>query len=86
MVERSRILPSFPEREIEISDGGSVDFELHIVPRGTRAILAGELGDLVVSPVADVISSPVAEINPPDECDVTLWEGPVANDHELLVV
>jgi hypothetical protein len=86
MVERSRILPPFSEREIEISDGGSVDFELDIVPRGTRTVLPGELDGLMVPPVADVISSPVAEINPPDECDVTRWKGPVANDHELLVV
>ena len=31
MVERSRILPSLPERDIEISDCWSVDFQLCLV-------------------------------------------------------
>jgi hypothetical protein len=86
MVERSRILPSLPESEIEIGNSGSSDFQLYIVPRGLAAVPPVELDGLVVSPVARVIPATVTEVDSPDECDITLGRGRVANDDELLVV
>jgi hypothetical protein len=86
MVERSRILPSLPERDIEISDCWSADLQLRVVPRRTWAVPMVELDGLGVSLVAAVISSSMAEVDPPDECHVTLGRGGVADDNELLVV
>jgi hypothetical protein len=45
-----------------------------------------EFDGLAVSLVAAVISASMAEVDPPDECDVTLGGGGVADDNELLVV
>jgi hypothetical protein len=86
MVERSRILPSLPERDIEISDCWSADFQLRVVPRRTWAVPMVELDGLTVSLVAAVISASMAEVDPPDECHVTVGGGGVADDNELLVV
>jgi hypothetical protein len=86
MVERSRILPSLPERDIEISDCWSVDFQLCIVPRGMWAVPTVELDGLAISLVTAVISASMAEVDPPDECHVTVGGGGVADDNELLVV
>jgi hypothetical protein len=86
MVERSRILPSLPERDIEISDGWSVDFQVCIVPRGIWAVPTIELDGLAISPVTAVISASMAEVDPPYECDITLGGGRVADNNELLVV
>jgi hypothetical protein len=86
MVERSRILPSLPERDIEISDCWSADFEVCIVPRGPWAVTMVDLDDLGVSLVATVISPSMAEVDPSDECDVTLGGGRMPHNNELLVV
>jgi hypothetical protein len=86
MVERSRIVPSLPKREIEISDGWSVDLQLHVVPRGAGAVPLVELDGLEVSAVPVVISATMAEVDPPDKCDIMFAVARVADDDELLVV
>ncbi|MHB8457148.1 MAG: hypothetical protein ACYDBS_05595, partial [Acidimicrobiales bacterium] len=86
MIEGSGILPSLPKSEVEICNCRSMYLELQVVPRGTGTIAMVELDQLVVSIVPGIITPTVGEIDPSDECDITLGRGRVADDHELLVV
>jgi hypothetical protein len=59
---------------------------LDVVPGRTAAITRVQLDDLVVSVVADVISPTMAEVDSPDERNVTLEKGGMADEDQLLVV
>jgi hypothetical protein len=86
VIQRGRIFPSFPEREIEFGNGWSTDFKLDVVPRGTGSVPWVQLDDLKVPAVVGVISTTMTEIDSADERNVTIRSGGMTNEDHLLVV
>jgi hypothetical protein len=86
VIERGRIFPSFPEREIEFGNGGSTDLKLDVVPGRTAAVSRVQLEGLIVSAVIGVISATMTEVDSPDERDISLKERGMADEDHLLVV
>jgi hypothetical protein len=71
---------------IEFGNGWSTDFQLDIVPGRAAAITRIQFDDLVVSVVFGVISTTMAEVDSPDERNVTLKESGMSDEDHLLVV
>ena len=86
VVERRRVLPALAERPREVADGGTVDFELNVMPWGSRPVARIEIDGLLVAPVALVVAAAVAQVDPTDERHVPVGRVAVADHEQLLVV
>ena len=84
VVQRRRVTPSLPERELDIRDRRAVDLELHVVPRRTRPVAGVDVCGLLVAAVVAVVVTSVAQVDAAHECHV----GPVCSVHhdDLLVM
>jgi hypothetical protein len=86
MIERSWIFPSFPKREIKFTHGRSSNFELDVVPRGSRSIPRVQLDGLDVPTVAVVITTSVTEIDASDKRHVVINTRRMTDDDHFLMV
>ena len=68
--QRGAVLPSLPERRLDVMDRRAVDRDLDVVPRGCRTVGAGHLNRLLVAPVIAVVTTAVAQVDAPDVGDV----------------
>ena len=67
-----RVLPPLAEGVGEVADCGTVQLELHVVPRRTVAVAVVDLDDLGVTEVTGVVMATVAEVDAADERDVVV--------------
>ena len=86
MCQRVGVLPSFPEHGLRVTDRGSADRHLDVVPGGPRAVRRGHRESLWIAAVLDVVASAVAQVDAADEGDVVLGPVAVPKHHQLLVV
>jgi hypothetical protein len=86
MIERSGILPTFAEGEVEFADCRSPNLKLNVVPGRAMTVPGVQLDGLSVSVVAGVISSTMTQIDTADERNVTIGSRRVADEDHLLVV
>src|SRR4051812_4002638 len=85
VIQRSRIFPSFAEREGDIVDGGPRELELRVVPRGARSVAVIEFDRLGIAEMTCVVVTTVTEVDSADERRIARLDR-VADDNHLLVV
>jgi hypothetical protein len=86
MIERSRIVPPLAKRQIKVADRGTTNFELRVVPGGSRSVSRVHLDGLIIPKVSAVISTAMTQIDSTNECDVSIGQGVVPDEYQLLMV
>jgi hypothetical protein len=86
MIERSGVVPPLAKRHIEVADRGAANFELRIVPGGSRSVSHVHLDSLIIPKVSVVISTTMTQIDSSHERDVTIEEGRVPEEYQLLMM
>jgi hypothetical protein len=86
MIEWSGVVPPLAKRQFEVADRGTANFELRIVPGGSRSVSRVHLDSLVIPKVSVVISTTMTQIDSSHERDVTIEEGRVPDEYQLLMV
>jgi hypothetical protein len=86
MIERRRVLPSFPERVLEIADRGSTHLQLHVVPRRTRSVARGDRHCLHVTGMSGVVGTSMTQIDAACVGDVVIGSLGAPDDDQLLMV
>jgi hypothetical protein len=86
MIERSWVVPPLAKRQVEVADRGTANFKLRIVPGGSRSVSRVHLDSLIIPKVSVVISTTMTQIDSSHERDVTIEEGWVPEEYQLLMV
>jgi hypothetical protein len=86
VIERSGILPAFPEGLRDVSYGRPADLELDVVPGGAGTVALVQGDRLGITVMMLVVAPAVAQIDPPDEGDILVRVSEVLEQDELLMV
>ena len=85
-VERMRVVPALDERAEQVAHDRPAQLEGGIVPWRAVAILGIHRRRLRVTAVVGVVAPAVAQVDPTDECDVTLRCPAVPDDEQFLMM
>ena len=84
--QRASVIPSFAEAEFEVSDGGTLDRELGVMPGRSRSIDRRHRLVLPVAVVVGIVAPAVAQVDAAHEGNIALSPSCMADHDEFLVM